>query len=271
MQAIRRLFASGKGKGIYPWLLAACILLLLAQAVRLLWTLITPIGPVGAWRPPAALVLPAAERASLLSAFDPFFRNDAPEGQQAKVTALNLTLFGTTVNQATGDGSAILAGEDGVQKSIATGEEIIPGVTLFSVAHDHVVIQNGGAKERLYLDQSKPVETVGAGDASPVSAPTSASPSDVKITADTVKAGVTLQPRTEGSAVTGLIAAPNGDGGVFAKIGLQNGDIITQVNGRPIRSAADAAALIGQLRPGARLSLTIERGAETVPIAIILE
>ena len=43
------------------------------------------------------------------------------------------------------------------------------------------------------------------------------------------------------------------------------------VNGRPIRSAADVAALNGQLRPGARLSLTIERGADTVPIAIILE
>ena len=256
---------------MYPWLLAVCVLLLLMQAVRLVWTLITPIGPIGAWRPPSALVMPVAERAALLSAFDPFFRNDAPQGQQAKVTALNLTLFGTTVNQATGGGSAILAGEDGVQMSIATGDEIIAGVTLFAVAHDHVVIQNGGAKERLYLDQSKPAETVGTDGAPPAAAATTAPPSDVKITADTVKAGVTLQPRTEGNAVTGLIAAPAGDGTVFGKLGLQNGDIITQVNGRPIRSAADVAALNGQLRPGARLSLTIERGADTVPIAIILE
>lgn len=274
MLAIRRLFSRSKNKGLYPWLLAVCVLLLLVQAVRLAWTLITPIGPVGAWRPPSALVLPVAERAALLSAFDPFFRNDAPEGQQAKVTALNLTLFGTTVNQSTGGGSAILAGEDGVQMSIATGDEIISGVTLFAVAHDHVVIQNGGSKERLYLDQSKPAETVGADGAASAALPPTGQgtpASDTKITADTVKAGVTLQPRTEGNAVTGLIAAPIGDGAVFAKLGLQNGDIITQVNGRPVRSAADAAALNSQMRPGARLSLTIERGADTVPIAIILE
>jgi general secretion pathway protein C len=271
VQAIRRLFIGSKDKGIYPWLLAACVVLLLVQAVRLAWTLLTPIGPVGAWRPVSALVMPLAERAALMSAFDPFFRNDAPEGKQAKITALNLTLFGTTVNQSTGGGSAILAGEDGVQMSIATGEDILPGVTLFAVAHDHVVIQNGGAKERLYLDQSKPAETVGAGGAGTAPPAQGAPATDAKITADTVKAGVTLQPRTEGSAVTGLIAAPNGDGAVFGKLGLQAGDIITQVNGRPIRSTADAAALNGQLRPGARLSLTIERGAEIVPIAIILE
>ncbi len=269
MRQLRRKWDSLQDRGLYPWLLAACVVLLLVQSVRLVWTVITPIGPIGAWRPVSALVMPVAERAGLLSAFDPFFRTDAPT-EKAKVTAMNLTLFGTTVNQATGGGSAIIAGEDGVQSSYAVGDDIVAGVTLFAVAPDHVVIQNGGAKERLYLDQSIPAETVAADGSAPPAAGTTPATSG-PLTAESIRQGVGFQPRTEGSAVTGLVLAPAGDGAVFAKLGFQAGDIITSVNGRPIKSAADAAALTGQLRPGARLSLQVERGAETLPIAVILE
>jgi general secretion pathway protein C len=42
------------------------------------------------------------------------------------------------------------------------------------------------------------------------------------------------------------------------------------VNGRPIGSAADAAALASQFAPGARVSLEVERGASVVPVALFL-
>lgn len=261
-----------KSRGIFPWLLAFCIVLLLVQSVRLLWTIATPIGPVGAWRPGSASVVPAAERAGLLSAFDPFFRADAPV-EDAKVTAMNLTLFGTTVNQATGGGSAIIAGEDSVQTSYAVGDEIVAGVTLYAVATDHVVIQNGGSRERLYLDQSIPAEAVSADEAGTPAA--AASPSvagtTAPITAESVRQAISFQPRTEGKSVTGVVVNPAGDGAMFGTLGFQPGDIITSVNGRAIQTPADAAALNSQMRPGARLSLQVERGANTVPIAVILE
>jgi general secretion pathway protein C len=43
------------------------------------------------------------------------------------------------------------------------------------------------------------------------------------------------------------------------------------VNGRAISSPADIRALQSQILPGARLSLMVERGSATVPVAIILE
>ena len=49
---------------------------------------------------------------------------------------------------------------------------------------------------------------------------------------------------------------------------VQKGDVITSVNGRPVSAAAELAA---QLRPGARLTLEIERGAQKLPVALILE
>jgi general secretion pathway protein C len=37
-----------------------------------------------------------------------------------------------------------------------------------------------------------------------------------------------------------------------------------------VRSAADVTSLQGSIRPGARISLMVERGAATVPIALII-
>src|SRR3546814_3662681 len=59
--------------------------------------------------------------------------------------------------------------------------------------------------------------------------------------------------------VTGLVLSPKGAG--FQNAGFQSGDIVTQVNGRPIRSAGDLQALQNQIVPGARISLMVERGA----------
>src|SRR3546814_17144161 len=69
--------------------------------------------------------------------------------------------------------------------------------------------------------------------------------------------------------VTGLVLSPKGAG--FQNAGFQSGDIVTQVNGRPIRSAGDLQALQNQIVPGARISLMVERGAAVVPISLTLQ
>src|SRR3546814_14285992 len=80
-----------------------------------------------------------------------------------------------------------------------------------------------------------------------------------------IKAGVAFAPRTEEGRVTGLVVQPQGDGATFRAAGLRPGDVIRSVNGRPIGSASDAAALANQIAPGARLALEVERGASVVP------
>ena len=128
--------------------------LLAIQLARLIWAIVTPVGPLGDWRLPAAGV--GASAPELLARFDPFFRlsnTNAPNAPVA-VTALQLTLFGTRINEASGRGSAIIAGPDGVQTSYAVGDEISPGVTLKAVFFDHVSLTRGGRDEDLFLDQS---------------------------------------------------------------------------------------------------------------------
>ncbi|MDO9370947.1 MAG: type II secretion system protein N [Sphingopyxis sp.] len=249
--------------------------LLVWQCVRLLWTMLTPLSPLGAWQPQAAVIASPAERRALLSGFDPFFRSASQGPASATVTALGLTLFGINLNEATGGGSAIIAGEDGVQTSYAVGDEIAPGVKLAGVAFDHVLLDRGGARESLFLDQSG--EAAIANPATPSLAPTpevgsaAGSPNaSGEMSPAILKAGVGFAPRTENGRVTGLVVQPQGDGAVFRSAGLRPGDVIRSVNGRPIGSAGDAASLANQIAPGARLSLEVERGASVVPVAIFL-
>ena len=261
---------------IWPMLLAGLLgALLVWQCVRLLWTLLTPLSPLGAWQPQAAVIASPAERRALFTSLDPFFRGNAQGPAAATVTSAGLTLFGINLNEATGGGSAIIAGEDGIQTSYAVGDEIAPGLKLAGVAFDHVLLDRGGARESLFLDQSgaAPVASVTTPLPSPTpeigAGPGGASASG-EMTPAAIKAGVGFAPRTEEGRVTGIVVQPQGDGAAFRAAGLRPGDVIRSVGGRPIGSAADAAALANQLTPGARLALEVERGASVVPVAIFL-
>ena len=66
---------------------------LAVQCARLAWTIVTPITPLGDWRPATPMVVGAP--ADILRGFDPFFRLGGAAGQPATVTSLQLTLFGT--------------------------------------------------------------------------------------------------------------------------------------------------------------------------------
>ena len=91
-----------------------------------------------------------------------------------------------------------------------------------------------------------------------------------ELSPEALKAGVGFTPRAEAGKVTGLVVQPQGDGAAFRAAGLRPGDVIRSVNGRSIGGAGDAASLAGQLVPGARVSLEVERGASVVPIALFL-
>jgi serine protease Do len=59
-----------------------------------------------------------------------------------------------------------------------------------------------------------------------------------------------------------LVAEPQTDGPA-AKAGIQSGDVITAVNGQPVKDARDLARKIGSLAPNATVKLTvISKGAE---------
>jgi general secretion pathway protein C len=257
---------------LFSVIAAALLAFATVQLVRLIWTVATPLDPVGDWRPASPEIMSADARSALFAGFDPFFRTQIQAVDAEAITSLALTLFGIRSNQASGAGSAIIADSAGVQNSYAVGEDILPGVSLFSVAFDHVIISNNGVQEKLYLDQSVPAETVGGAADSSVTSKSAPQPADAKagvvVNPENLAKSVGLAPRNENGKVTGLVVSAKDDGSILNAAGLRAGDIIVSVNGAPVSSAADLA---GQFRPGARIAVEVERGAQKMPVAIILE
>jgi len=224
--------------------------LLAFQATRLFWVIITPVGPLAGWRAPSVNLIAPSAQLALFNGFDPFYRTDASAASAQNVTSLNLLLFGVRANESSGGGSAIIAGEDGIQNSFAVGEEVAPGVTLDAVAFDHVILSRGGVKESLYLDQSVPAETVSPSGTAPQAVPSSSATGGLN--AQTLQKAIGFAPRNEGGRVTGLVLKAQDDGTMLRLAGFQAGDIVVAVNGRPVSSATD---IIAQFRPGSRISV----------------
>jgi len=271
----RRLVIAGLRPALPPlhdilwWMLAS---LIAGLAAALFWAIVTPVSPLGDWAPRGVRIMSPTARAALFATVDPFNRTPAASAQAEQsgaVTSLALTLFATRATPG-GGGTAIIAGGDGLQQVYRVGAEVQPGVTLAAVAFDHVELARNGAKELLYLDQSGPAPSAqGVVAANPVAAPAPAAPGG-GVSVAALRSGVNFGPRAESGKVVGVEVLSSGDGAAFRAAGFQPGDVITAVDGKPITSAAEAAALSGAIRAGTSVAVTVRRGDRQLPLAITL-
>ena len=243
---------------------------LATQCARLAWTLVTPVSPLGDWRP-AEVSVPGRPY-DVLAGFDPFFRLGGVQQGPATVTALQLTLFGIRVDEASGRGSAIVAGPDNIQKSVGVGEEIQPGVRLKAVAFDHITIDRGGASEDLFLVQSDAPQ--GAAPGAPPPAPGVASapgqPPAPAIGGGQIRNEIGFIPRIDGGRISGLVVRPQGTGALFRNAGLREGDVVTAIGGRPVTGPQDLDRVTADFAGGGNIPITVERGTQTLALAITI-
>lgn len=258
---IKRLGAFGRWlpSDVYLWLKAILLALVAMQLAKLFWIVATPVGPFGEWQPaPPRLLSPEAQTA-VIAAVDPFFRPGAMQASAASAgPSLGLQLFGTRASQGGLPGSAILGTSDGEQNSYALGEEVAPGVKLSAVFFDHVVLSRGAVSQTVYMAGAEGAAS-GEGQSSSGSA-----------IASLVGNAFQLKPRSQGERVTGVLVTPGSSPQLFAASGFRDGDVIVAVNGAQITSMIDVQQLQSSIAPGARLLLTVERGADKVPIALNL-
>jgi len=253
---------------VYSLAELALIAALAAQGARLLWTIATPISPLGDWRPPALVV--AGNPADILAGFDPFFRLEAAKAP-AGGPSIAITLFGIRVEQGTLPGSAIVAGPDGVQQSVAVGEEIQPGVVLKGVAFDHITIARGGADEDIFMTGASSTPASPDAIAEPGAAPSGGSPADRgAIQIGQLKAEIGFIPRIDAGRISGLVVRAQGSGGAFRSAGFQEGDVVTSIGGRPVTGAGDLDRIAADFAQGGNIPVTVERGSQTLPLAITI-
>jgi general secretion pathway protein C len=238
----------------YTSLKALILAVLAVLGTQLVWAIVTPVGPFGDWHPAAPRTLSVEAQSALLSTVDPFFRSGAAGAAASVAAPADLQLFGTRLGSDGIAGSAIIGQADGEQRSFAVGEEVAPGVKLAAVYFDRVELDRGGVRQSLVMQGA----SEGAA-ASPAGRP-----------AVSIADAFSFSPRTSGGSVTGVIVRPGRDLVPFNASGLRQGDVIVAVNGARITSLIDIQQLQASLAPGARLILTVERGAQTLPIPLNL-
>ena len=196
----------------------------------------------------------------VLSRFDAFFRNGGGVETTASSDGGGLTLFGVRADGA-GGGSAIIGLSDGRQVSVAAGEEAEPGLTLTSVAPDHVMLSRSGAAFRLdFPDMSSGAPVTPSEPAA--SAPQPAEAEGAVVDPQRLIAQAGLRPRIQGLGVNGLTVSASGDGGELRNAGLRSGDVILSVNGAALNSSQALAALRGQLADAPSAQIQFERDGQ---------
>jgi general secretion pathway protein C len=73
---------------------------------------------------------------------------------------------------------------------------------------------------------------------------------------------VRVRPHIRNGKPEGLEVAHIKTGSIFAKLGLENGDIVQKINGSPIKSPDDVFSLYQRLKSGSRVSVELERKGE---------
>ena len=75
-------------------------------------------------------------------------------------------------------------------------------------------------------------------------------------------------PRIDSGRVSGLVVRPQGTGATFRRAGLQEGDVVTAIGGRPVSGPGDFDRVAGDFAGGGNIPITVERGSQTLPLAI---
>lgn len=248
------------------WLKAVLLAALAAKTAQLLWAVVTPVGPLGDWRAPVPANLSQDAQAALFATINPFDRG-GPAASAVAALPADLKLFGVRDNVGSAGGGAIIALPDGTQVSVSIGETLAPGIVLIGVGFDYADVERSGARQRLFLDQDKPPETLAPGVAAAVPAST---PASAGLTVQALRGAVSFSPRQANGSVSGILVAPGGDAATFAATGFQPNDVIVAVNGARITSLTDLQQLQQSLTPGASLSLTLERAGRPLPLSLKL-
>ena len=263
---------------------AALIVLMAYQLAGITWTLMpgerrdAPQPFINPGTPPQhpASPLPDIEAIAGAHLFGEYVEPaavPAPPVLQAPDTELDL-LLKATLSEAREErlGAAVIAGA-GVERTYTPGEEIegANGAVLHAIHSDRVILNLAGQFQTLRLPRSGAADnalalvTAASGPAltnlfapvrpAPVSS-TSTAPGGL---APRLRAAVRAVPHVEQGAVLGFRLDPGDDAATFAALGLEPGDVVTDINGTALRDPRQATEVFERLGESPQANVTLLR------------
>lgn len=175
-------------------------------------------------------------------------------------TPLPLYLVATTPGRNKNEGTALIGTSLENPQTYAGGALLVNGARLTEIHRDHVLLTREGKSAELYLYQRDPradqrrsnsnLLTVSAAPVAPV---------ETKKVNEGLTDYVRPSPVYDGEVLRGYQVYPGARIGVFARLGLEPGDIITSINDAPLNEPSQSIELLTQLMRGVAVVATIER------------
>ena len=247
--------------------LAALLAMVLAvawAAADATWTLLAP-----------ELALPDAAPAGPVAAAGP--RDDGaaigaagilgrPEPTRAPrrvpVTRLDLELTGVYDTAGAG-GYAFIREQGRDQVLYRSGAALAGGGSLREVWPDHVVLEVGGRLESLHLEADEAREAAAAG---PVADRLTALRSRALADPASLAGMVEAEPYRRGGRIQGYRIRQRRQTPLFDEIGLQDGDVVREVNGIRLDGPAKGLDVLQKLASASEITAVVERAGRSFTI-----
>lgn len=194
---------------------------------------------------------------------------DAPD------TTLNLELTGIVSRKESEIGQAIIAGGRGESRTYSVGDTIenASGAVLHAVFYDRVLLNRSGRLETLRL----PKEPTGRAAAAPTARPApfvadrgSGSLREViSDNASRITDVIRLAPHLEQGEMIGFRLNPGRDREAFSALGLEAGDVVTDINGTVLNDPSAGLQVFEALGEATMANVTVVRGG--VPQVIVID
>lgn len=233
--------------------------------------------------------------------------DNVPENVDAPETKLNLELQGVFIADDSSRSTAIVGEKNKAGELYVIGDKLPGNATLAAVFEDHVLLRRGGRMEKLLFSDSKyRVATAEPTQQSPSNqngrtgsasanrsrleqlrnrlrneprAQNNAASSNTRTALENYKLKLQSDPAgalssagvlpVEDGASRGYKIGADADAAI-KQAGLQSGDVILSVNGKPVGVATSDAALMNQVMASSRVRVEVQRGTRrfflTVPV-----
>jgi hypothetical protein len=210
--------------------------------------------------PPAVYVMPDPNPKTSVLGTDASISQDS----------LRLQLIATAPGKSSHEGTAILGTQVSNPQTYAAGSVLASGAVIEEIFTDHVVLRISGTRTKLFRVGIHSSEDGLLIAATTVGGPGIADrPVDTRVTSqqDFVEY---VRPKLvfDGDKLTGFEISAGRNGSRLSALGLESGDVIRTIDGRPVKSDADWQRVATSLSNGSALVLGIERQDSLISIVM---
>jgi general secretion pathway protein C len=261
-----------------PVVTAVLVVTIAYQLAGITWSLVPGAPPTVASRP--ATATPTQPPVDIEKLTNSHLFGEAHEDAAPVVTAVDapdttLSLSLTGILAYGPKGAAIISANRGPEKTYRVGDSIdnADGAKLHSVEPDRVLLNRNGQLETLRLPQqlssaAPPRST------SPVLPPAAAQPAGslrqvISENASRLTDIVRLAPHVQEGKVVGFRVNPGKDRATFEQLGLQPGDVVTDINGTVLNDPSQGLQVFESLGEATQANVTVLR--EGTPQVIVID